>query len=116
MDQPVKITIRIPSRTHRLLKQSAQEQGVSLNTAIIDVLNTGLAETSNRPTSERQRAIRMLLENEMLSSESEPLELLDGQESRYLDETVKLTHKEIRERLKGVPPLSEIIIQEREPR
>jgi hypothetical protein len=117
MEQSVKLTIRIPSRIHRDLKQRAYTQGISLNTAIIDALNTGLVDSSNRQTSERQRAIRMLYDSGMLTSENDALELVDVQEKNTMEyKTHEMTHKELRERLKGVPPLSEIIIQEREPR
>jgi hypothetical protein len=117
MEQSVKLTIRIPSRIHRDLKQKANTQGISLNTAIIETLNTGLVENSNRQPSERQRAIRMLYDSGMLNTESEALELVDAQEkSTAVYEMHEMTHKELRERLKGIPSLSEIIIQEREPR
>ena len=117
MEQTIKLTIRIPSRIHRDLKQKAYMQGISLNTAIINALNTGLVESSNRQPSERQRAIRMLYDSGVLSIENDTLELVDSQKkSTAVYESHEMTHKELRERLKGVPPLSEIIIQEREPR
>ena len=109
MEQIVKLTVRMPTRLHELLKQRAQTEARSLNKAIIETLWQGLAETSYEQGSERQKVLRAIRE----SGFWEPL----GPEwQEDIAKAPDISHAELRERMKGVPPLSEAIIEERDRR
>ncbi|MEW5870424.1 MAG: toxin-antitoxin system HicB family antitoxin [Chloroflexota bacterium] len=109
MEQLVKLTVRLPVRLHERLKQRAEWQDASLNKVIVDALSKGLAEQAPEEESERKRALRVLRESGLW----EPM----GPEwQAEMAEAPEISHAELREQLKGVPPLSETIIEEREPR
>ncbi len=109
MNQPsVKLTIRIPDGLHKLLQKRARERKRSLNTEVVESLRQNLAsEVRYPPESERERVVQMLRENGMISDVGDYVDGLIG-------DTPVLSHAELRELLKGAPPLSEVIIQERD--
>ena len=109
MEQTVKLTVRMPARLHDLLRHKAQWQAHSLNKVIIEALWQGVNEPRYDEETERQRALRVLRESGLW----EPMG--PGWQTE-IDKSPKISHAELREQLKGVPPLSEAIIEEREPR
>lgn len=109
MNQPsVKLTIRIPDGLHKLLQKRARERKRSLNTEIVESLRQNLAsEVHYPPASERERVVQMLREKGMLAD-------IGDEWKKYVEDVPEITHAELREMLKGTPPLSEVIIQERD--
>ncbi|MCP4359432.1 MAG: toxin-antitoxin system HicB family antitoxin [Chloroflexi bacterium] len=107
MPQIVKLTLRLPPDLHAQLKQLALESSHSLNKMIVETLRKGLPAEVIYEETEQERALRVIKE----------AGLWEPMGSDWPDvEDPGLTHAEIREMLKGVPPLSDIIIEEREPR
>jgi len=108
-EEKVKLTVRLPARLHRALKERAAEYDVSLNQALVDTLAAELAP-SQTEESEAERFDRMLRESGLLADTSwmsdVAQELLGGGELPTLEE--------VREWLDGVP-LSEWIIEDRGP-
>jgi hypothetical protein len=109
MEQQVKLTVRMPMRLHELLKQRAYTMERSLNSVIIESLWTDVTGVTYPEESERERAIRMLRESGLWQP-------LGPKWDKYTQEAPEITHAELREKLKGVPPLSKIIIEDRGPK
>lgn len=109
MTDLVKLTLRIPPRLHERLKKRAQSQDCSLNQAILKTLEDGLEVERPLAESPRERALRILRQHNMIAEPGAGRNLYDTDEP-------EMTNAELREMLKGVPPLSEAIIEEREPR
>ena len=122
MEQLIKLTLRIPSRLHNALRQRAYQDGISLNSVIVTTLESGLEKGQLAYESEREYAIRVLLEKKLLSQETSLLDVLEpvlyspGEKVPQALDEPKLTHAELRQLLKDVPPLSDLIIEDREPR
>ena len=109
MTDLVKLTLRIPPSLHERLAKRAQSLDCSLNKVIVETLKDGL-EIENAPTeSSKARALRILRQHNMIAEPSAGRKL-------YETNTPEITNAELRELLKGVPPLSDAIIEEREPR
>ena len=109
MKQAVKLTLRLPPQLHEYLRQRAREEDQSLNKVIVDALWQGLVNETRYPESERDRALRVIRESGLW----EPL----GPEwQEEIAQAPKISHAELREQLKDVAPLSELIIEDREPR
>lgn len=109
MRQSVKLTLRLPPLLHERLCQRAREEDQSLNKIIVEALWQDLVDVTSYPESGRERALRVIRESGLW----EPL----GREwQAEIEQAPKLTHAELREQLKGVPPLSKLIIEDREPR
>jgi predicted transcriptional regulator len=108
-EQNVRITLRLPSGLHNRLKRRVTRSQRSMNSIIVDAIREGLDRSEYEPETSEDRAWKALRESGLW----EPLgkEWLEGIDLENLP-----THEELREMLKGVPPLSEIIIQERGPR
>ncbi len=109
MYQSVKLTLRLPPSLHERLKRRARQMDWSLNATIIETLKDGLESESPQVKSPRERALHMLREHGLIEEPGTAW-------SKYAEEGAEITHAELREMLKHVPPLSEAIIQEREPR
>ncbi|MBN2551093.1 MAG: toxin-antitoxin system HicB family antitoxin [Anaerolineales bacterium] len=109
MQEMVKLTVRIPAQLHQKLKQRAQASDASLNATLVETLQRGLAETVYPEESREARFWRSMREKGLWA----PLSPKWMEE--YADVPI-LSHAELRELLKGVPPLSDIIIEERGPR
>jgi hypothetical protein len=103
----IKLTLRLPIGLHKQLKARAQTEKDSLNQTIIETLRKGIAQETSYQETEREKVQRVIREAGLW----EP----PGPEWPDVEDT-GLTHEEIRKMMKGVPPLSEIIIEEREPR
>jgi hypothetical protein len=104
----VKLTVRLPAGMHRRLKHRAQEENRSLNQVVLDAVDMLLQkkEPEYPQLSEYERTMQVLRENDML----EPM----GPEwDKYLSGNPVMTADEIREALRGIPPLSDEIIAER---
>jgi hypothetical protein len=109
MEQVVKLTVRLPAKLHELLKQRAQSEVYSLNKTIIETLWQGLAETPYEQLSERQKLLRVIRESGLLDP-------LGPEWQEEIAKAPNISHAELREKLSDIPPLSEAIIEEREPR
>lgn len=106
----VKLTVRLPARLHRALKERAVEYRVSLNQAVVDTLSAELSAVVGEET-DSEKFDRMMREKGLLADSSWMAELaeeLTGGEPLP-------TLEEVRDWLQGVP-LSEWIIEDRGPR
>ena len=108
MESSVKLTLRIPLALHARLRKRAISSNRSLNSIIIDTIRENLEQTLSEPVSEYGQALRLLREHGLIED-------LDPRWGKYILEAPDISHAELRERLKGVLPLSEIIIEERGP-
>ncbi|PIZ25202.1 MAG: hypothetical protein COY47_07265 [Chloroflexi bacterium CG_4_10_14_0_8_um_filter_57_5] len=106
MQSTVKLTLRIPAGLHEKLRQRARQTDRSLNTVAVDIMREGLLPKKPAIETEDERFERVLRESGLW----EPLgpQWIEG-----LEDVTLLTHEELQEELRGVPPLSEIIIEER---
>ena len=109
MTETVKLTLRLPATLHRQIKERAAAENYSLNTMLVETLRRGLAEDPEHEETEREKVRRVLREAGLLAP-------LGPQWFEGLEDIPDISHEELRELLKDVPPLSEIIIEEREPR
>lgn len=116
MEHEVKLTVRIPQTVHKALKRRAQNQGTSLNKMVVETLNVGLRAEKGAPLSEREKILRLLEEDGLLAAQSQPEELIMLASQRSVRENRTSKYAELRDQLKGLPPASELIIQDREPR
>ena len=105
-EERVKLTVRLPQRVHRALKERAAEYEVSLNQALVEALESELKPAPVEET-EGERFDRVLRESGMLA------------DTRWMEKYVEgkaiPTREEVREWLRGIP-LSEWIIEDRGPR
>jgi molybdopterin converting factor small subunit len=102
----VKLTVRLPARLHKALKERAVEYNVSLNQAVVDALNANVTGEPHEET-EKEKVIRALREAGKLSDTAALIDVPEGAEPTTLEE--------VREWLKGVP-LSDWIVEDRGPR
>jgi hypothetical protein len=109
MEETVKLTVRIPYRLHEQIKRRAQDADRSLNSMIIETLNHGLDKGITYDDAQDERAWRAIRESGLF----EPLSPIWEEE---IKDAPEISHEELREMLKGVPPLSKIIIEDRGPR
>lgn len=109
MVKMVKLTLRLPPKLHAQLKRHAAKRNRSLNKTMIETLRLGLTQDTKYDESEREKALRVIREGGMW----EPM----GPEwDDELANAPDYSFEEWQEKLKGVPPLSDAIIEEREPR
>lgn len=108
MNTTVKLTVRLSPRLHEKVRRRALETQQSLNRVIENAIESGLEQQSTRyPESEQVKVLRVLRESGLY----EPM----GKEWKTVAGSVPdMTHAELREMLKGVPPLSEAILEERD--
>lgn len=109
MQATVKLTVRLPAKLHEQLKQRARSNDQSLNTVVVEALQEGITHPLEYPLSEQEKFRKVLRESGMLVE-------LGPQWLEGLDGVPLLTHAELQEKLKGCPPLSDIIIEDRGPR
>lgn len=102
----VKLTLRLPGDLHRQLAKRARKSNKSLNQVIVDAVRHGLSEPPVEET-EYELARRALREAGLLSEPPPIWQASDAEPP---------THEELRRLLKGVPPLSSMIIEDRGPR
>jgi hypothetical protein len=81
----------------------------SLNTAIIETLADGLGQEKSQPERQRSRVLRIMREHSLVENPGPAWK-------KYTENAPQITHAELRAKLQGIPPLSEMIIEEREPR
>ncbi len=110
-EEIVKLTVRLPARLHRMLKERAAEYHVSLNQAVVDALTSGFGTTPSAEETESEKFDRILRESGLLADTSWMAEL--AEKLSYGEPLPTL--EEVRDRLQGVP-LSEWIIEDRGPR
>jgi hypothetical protein len=104
----VKLTVRLPVGTHRRLKHHAQEENRSLNQIIVHAVEMLLqkGEVEYRQLSEYDRTMQVIRDSGLW----EPM----GPEwNKHINGAPDMTADEIREALRGIPPLSADIIAER---
>jgi len=109
MQTTVKITVRLPAKLHEQLKQRARQSDQSLNTTMVEALQEGITHPAEYDLSEHEKIRKVLRESGMLVE-------LGPQWTKGLEDVPLLTHEELQEKLKGCPPLSDIIIEDRGPR
>lgn len=109
MTETVKLTVRLSPELHRRLKNRAAELDASLNQTLVEALWRGLERAPQEPETEREKIRRVLRESGLLYE-------MGPQWDELIESAPNLSPAEWREKLKGVPPLSDIIIEEREPR
>jgi len=110
-EDTVKLTVRLPARLHRALKERAVEYRVSLNQAVVDTLAAEFVVAQPVVETDTEKFDRMMRESGMLADtswvEDFVQELTGGEPLPTLEE--------VRELLRGVP-LSDWIIEDRGPR
>ncbi len=109
MSDTIKLTLRLPVWIHQQLQQYAQAEHQSLNNAILETLKSGLNQKITYPEREDQRVERVLRESGLL-------EPLGPQWFQGLEDVPDLSHEELWALTEGISPLSETIIEDREPR
>ena len=109
MTVDVKMTVRIPPNLHKRLKIRAQASSQSLNSVIVDALQQSIDQDEKLYETQEEHAWRLLREKGLW----EPLGPIWDD---YLKDAPEISHEELREMMKGVPPLSKIIIEDRGPR
>ena len=109
MTETVKLTLRLPKGLHRQIKERAAAQNYSLNAMLVETIRRGMDEQPPREETEREKYERVLREAGLLTT-------LSPKWYRGLKNAPEIPHEELWEMLDGTPPLSEIIIEEREPR
>ncbi len=97
----IKLTVRLPLPLHRALQERARRRHQSLNQTIVEELLQAVETTSDA------HFLRRVLQEEGLLAEPSPLW------DTYLKGPAP-TAEEVRQLLAGVPPLSDIVIAERE--
>ncbi len=73
----VKLTVRLPARLHKALKERAVEYNVSLNQAVVDALAEGL-DYEQGEESELQTVDRLLREKGRLADTAWMTDLIEG--------------------------------------
>ena len=109
MQATVKLTIRLPAKLHEQLKLRARQNDQSLNKVMVEALQEGLTHPVEYPLSEHEKYRKVLRDSGMLVE-------LGPKWFQGLEDVPLLSHEELQEKLKGCPPLSEIIIDDRGPR
>ena len=109
MQETVKLTVRLPASLHEQLKQRARQNDQSLNKVMVEALQEGIAHPPEYPLSEHEKFRKVLRDSGMLVE-------LGPQWFQGPEDVPLLTHEELQEKLKGCPPLSDIIIEDRGPR
>ena len=94
---------------HRQLKEHAGDMGCSLNSTIVDALRKGLSKETTYDETEREKVLRVMREAGLW----EPLGPIWDD---LVAESPGSDYEELWEELKNVPPLSDVIIEERGPR
>lgn len=98
----IKRTVRLPLPLHRALQERARRRHQSLNQTIVEELLRAVETTKSDA-----HFLRRVLQEEGLLAEPSPLW------DTYLQGPAP-TAEEVRQLLAGVPPLSDIVIAERE--
>jgi HicB family len=109
MQATIKLTVRLPTRLHEQLKQRAHQNDQSLNTVVVETLKEGLTHPPEYTLSEHEKYQKVLRDSGMLAE-------MGPQWFQGLEDVPLLTHEELWELTKGLPPLSETIIEDRGPR
>jgi hypothetical protein len=104
----VKLTVRLPTTLHQVLKERAVEYNVSLNQVMVDTLTAELMPEAHEETN-GEKFDRVLRESGLLVEMGPEWDRLIGVESEIP------SVEEVREMLRGVP-LSDWIIEDRGPR
>ena len=101
-----RVAVELPERlAKRLREELASDEAVSQ--AVAEAIQEWLERRRQKAKSERERAIEVLRSTGLLSKMGEEWDDLIAQAPR-------MTHEEIQQIMAGTPPLSELIIAERE--
>jgi plasmid stability protein len=106
--QDIKMTVRLPERLHAALRQRAQSRHRSMNGEMLDLLRRGLIADSE-PVAERAAVAAVLREHGLWAPE-----VGWGTGTGPAGQPVA-RHAELRRAVGPVPPLSDLIIDERGP-
>ena len=101
-----KLTVRLPKQLHQILRERAARSAQSLNRVIVDTLWRGLEREEAEPLSEHERVMRAIRKSGLW-------EPMGPGWDKYIEGAPDMTAEELREALRGIPPLSEDIIADR---
>jgi hypothetical protein len=101
-----KITVRLPGTLREAAREKARRTKRSLNRLIADAVQREVEQPEVTYETERERTLRVLKESGLLAP-------LGPEWDKKLSGKPILSHEELREMLKGQPPLSDDIIEMR---
>ncbi len=106
MQRVAQIKMGLPSPLYERLLEEAQSSGQTVEKLIVDILQKEVEGKPTEITSEKTRAIQLLEESGLLAN-------LGPEWDKYIEDAPDMTVEEIREALRGLPPVSEDIIRDR---
>ena len=101
-----KLTVRLPRQLHQTLRERAVRSAQSLNRVIVDTLWRGLEREEAEPLSEYERTMAAIRKSGLWEPTGPGWD-------KYIENAPDMTAEELRESLRGIPPLSEDIIADR---
>lgn len=102
----VKLTVRLPKQLHQILRERAAQSAQSLNRVIVGTLWRGLERKEAAPLSEYERTMAAIRKSGLWEPTGPGWD-------KYIEGVPDMTVEELREALRGIPPLSEDIIADR---
>jgi hypothetical protein len=105
----VKLTVRLPKQLHQTLRERAAQLAQSLNKVIVDTLWRGLEREEAKPSSEYERTMAAIRKTGLVTT-------MGPEWDKYIEDAPDVTVEELREALRGIFPLSEDIIADRDER
>lgn len=104
--ETAKLTVRLPKQLHQTLRERAARSAQSLNKIIVDALWRGLEREEAESLSEYERTMAAIHKSGLW-------EPMGPGWDKYIEGAPDMTVEELRESLRGIPPLSEDIIADR---
>lgn len=105
--ETVKLTVRMPKSLHAALRRRASQSHRSMNREIIDTLRQGLATEARSAEIDPYHAVMSLLQS---------LGLWSPDDVSLSSSTLPTDHAALRAAIGQVPPLSDLILEDRGPR
>lgn len=103
----IELEIKLPLDIHRRLKRRAEGEGRSLDQVIVAAVERWLTEDKKaKPVAEYEKTLQVIRDSGLW-------EPTGSDWNNYIDGVPDMTAEEIREALRGIPPVSEVIIAER---
>lgn len=107
-NEVVKMTVRLPARLHAALRRRAAKAKRSVNVEIISTLREGLSADDVRTQSEQDAVAAVLRESGLWAPSPRLNDPLEDRQARDAD------HSALRRVIGNLPPLSEVIVDERQ--
>jgi hypothetical protein len=104
--ETAKLTVRLPKQLHQTLQERAVRSAQSLNKVIVSTLWRGLEPEEAEPLSEHERVMCTIRKSGLWEPTGPGWD-------KYIEGAPDMTVEELREALRGIPPLSEDIIADR---